>query len=283
MFDHTKAIPGDYAGDEFRWFIGTVVSHVPPSGFEGRVQVRIRGIHSTKTSDVAQVDLPWAQVLIPSTEEGSSGLGSIPKITTGATVWGFFLDGSASQIPVVLGSFAKTENQTPIQDNKKVEKAEYTYTIGSTADKYGYVDSVEEVCAEFKQIKRTVDSIVVDWSETYVNKDIDARDIEAMSGGMDYHYIIRRDGTVQRGLHINSTGLSGSTTVDILLVGGLSVPSGMPKASQYKDSRSINRSQVDSLESLLASFYRRHPTGSVSGTDRLEFDVETYVSNVFGK
>jgi len=283
MFDHTKAIPGNYAGDTFRWFIGTVVSHIPPAGFEGRVQVRIRGIHSAKTDKVAQVDLPWAQVLLPGTEEGSSGLGSTPKVTTGALVWGFFLDGAASQIPVVVGSFTKNESETPIQNNKKVEKADYTYTIGSTADKYGYVDSVEEMCGEFKQIKRSIDSIVVDWSETYTNKDIGARDIEAMAGGMDYHYIIRRDGTVQRGLHVNATGLSGATAIDVLIVGGVHVPSGMPLAAQYKDANSINRSQINSLEFLLASFYRRHPTGSVTGTDRLEFDVATYVSNVFGK
>lgn len=278
-----KAIPNTYAGDSFRWFIGTVVSHIPPAGFEGRVQVRIRGIHPVKSDKVSQVDLPWAQVLIPGTEEGSSGLGSTPKVTTGALVWGFFLDGSASQIPVVVGSFTKTENETPIQTRKKVEKADYTYTIGSTADKYGYIDSVEEMCAEFKQIKRSVDSIVVDWTETYTNKDIDAHDIEAMANGMSYHYIVRRDGTIQRGLHINATGLSGASTIDVLIVGGLSVPSGMPLAAQYKDANSINRSQINSLEYLLLSFYRRHPTGSVTGTDRLEFDIETYVSNVFGK
>lgn len=284
MFDYTKAIPSTYAGDSFRWFVGTVVNHLAPAGFEGRVQVRIRGIHPAKTDTVQQVDLPWAQVLIPGTEEGSSGLGANTRITTGATVWGFFLDGAASQSPVIVGSFAKTENETPIQNKKKVERSEYTHTVGSNDDPFGYIDSVQELCGEFRKVKRPIDSVVVDWTHTYSNKDIGAPEIDGLTtGGIGYHYVIRRDGTIQRGLQVNAEGVSGASTIDVVLVAGINVPSGMPAASQYTDENSITRSQINSLELLLASFYRRHPTGSVTGSDRLEFDVDTYVSNVFGK
>ena len=36
-----STIAGGYYGDKTRWFIGSVVSHTPPYGFEGRVKVRI--------------------------------------------------------------------------------------------------------------------------------------------------------------------------------------------------------------------------------------------------
>jgi len=73
-----------FYGDNTRWFIGTVVDHVPPTGKEGRVQVRINGVHSSDTSNIPQSHLPWAQVMIPGTEEGTSGLGQSPRLMSGA-------------------------------------------------------------------------------------------------------------------------------------------------------------------------------------------------------
>jgi hypothetical protein len=171
-----KAINTNFYGDETRWFIGTVVSHTPPAGYEGRVQVRIRGIHSPSTDDIPQHHLPWAQVVLPGTEEGVSGLGLTAKILSGAQVFGIFVDGQASQVPIVLGSIPKIDSQTPIQDRKNIDKAEYDYPVGPD-DKFGYIDSQEEMFAEFKNIKRDVTEVVVHWSETYTNKDISAEDL----------------------------------------------------------------------------------------------------------
>jgi len=102
-------IPKDFYGDRNRWFIGTIVNATPPAGYEGRVRVRIHGVHSIYTGDVKESDLPWAQVLIPTTEGGISGLGRIPQISAGASVFGIFLDGKTSQLPLVLGSVPRNE------------------------------------------------------------------------------------------------------------------------------------------------------------------------------
>jgi hypothetical protein len=110
-----RTISNEYYGDNFRWFIGTVINSSPPYGYEGRVRVRIHGIHNPSTGETKEDDLPWAQVMIPLTEGGVSGHGRIPQVLPGALVYGFFLDGETSQIPIVLGSVARMEHPTDVQ------------------------------------------------------------------------------------------------------------------------------------------------------------------------
>lgn len=112
-----RAIQTEYYGDNVRWFIATVIDARPQPGqdLEGRVKVRIHGTMSPSTKDIAEDDLPWAQVMIPTTEGGTSGLGATPRLEAGTLVFGFFMDGKASQIPMVLGSIPKFEYPTPVQ------------------------------------------------------------------------------------------------------------------------------------------------------------------------
>lgn len=111
MSMNLKAITSDYYGDNIRWFIGIAVNNKDPLKL-GRVQVRIRGIHSNSVQDIPNCDLPWAQVTIPGTEPGISGMGKAPKIENGAQVFGIFMDGKSSQIPLVLGSMPHLEKNT---------------------------------------------------------------------------------------------------------------------------------------------------------------------------
>lgn len=97
-----------YYGDNNRWFIATVISIEDPLEM-GRVRIRIFGIHSENTQDIPEADLPWAQTVIPVTEGGSSGLGANVGIKPMAQVFGIFLDGINSQLPLVLGSIPKFE------------------------------------------------------------------------------------------------------------------------------------------------------------------------------
>lgn len=110
-----KAIQSEFYGDNSRWFIADVVDHTPPYGLEGRVKIRIHGVHNPSTREIPQNDLPWAQVVLPTTEAGVSGLGRTPRLTSGATVFGFFMDGTASQVPLVVGSIPKIEYPTRVQ------------------------------------------------------------------------------------------------------------------------------------------------------------------------
>lgn len=121
-------IQNRFYGDNYRWFFGTVINAHPPAGLEGRVKVRINGVHSPSTADIPEKDLPWAQVMLPSTEGGASGLGRVPQLQPGSFVFGVFLDGQASQIPLVLGSIPRIELPSSVQKGKRVQKGnEFSY------------------------------------------------------------------------------------------------------------------------------------------------------------
>jgi hypothetical protein len=113
-----RPINKEFYGDDVRWFFGTVINAQPPSGLEGRVKVRINGVHNPKISEIPEKDLPWAQVMIPTTEGGVSGYGRVPQVLAGAFVFGIFLDGKVSQIPMVLGTLPRVEFPTNTQTGK---------------------------------------------------------------------------------------------------------------------------------------------------------------------
>lgn len=110
-----------FYGDQTRWFIGTVLSINDPLKL-GRVQVRIYGVHTGNETDIPLSDLPWAQVVIPVTEGGSSGIGANVGIKNQAQVYGIFLDGVHSQLPMVLGSIPKIEGIPFAVDTDDTEK-----------------------------------------------------------------------------------------------------------------------------------------------------------------
>tara|TARA_R110000868_G_scaffold94700_2_gene261060 strand:+ start:2324 stop:3274 length:951 start_codon:yes stop_codon:yes gene_type:complete len=91
----------DFYGDNINRFWFGLVRNNNDGLHLGRVKVRIAGIHGDGVRDR---DLPWAQVILPSTEPGVNGLGQNPMLAIGAQVFGVFIDGKDSQLPLVLGS-----------------------------------------------------------------------------------------------------------------------------------------------------------------------------------
>lgn len=122
-----RPIQHEYYGDDHRWFFGNVVNTSPPAGLEGRVKVRIIGVHNPNTDEIPEKDLPWAQVLIPTTEGGSSGIGKIPQLTKGAFVFGVFLDGISSQIPLIFGTVPHIELPSSIQKSRRVSSGQENF------------------------------------------------------------------------------------------------------------------------------------------------------------
>ena len=73
----------------------------------GRVRVRVHTVHSdNKKLDLSTPDLPWAQVMLPTTSAGLSGFGTQHGLVEGSTVMLYFLDGDMCQQPVIIGSVA---------------------------------------------------------------------------------------------------------------------------------------------------------------------------------
>jgi hypothetical protein len=109
-----KIYKSPFYGDNTRWFVGTVEDISDPMKL-GRIRVRIRGVHSSDHSKIDTSDLPWAQVIIPSTEGGTSGIGKSTGLLPGSEVFGLFLDGDASQLPLIFGSLTRVEYSSETQ------------------------------------------------------------------------------------------------------------------------------------------------------------------------
>jgi hypothetical protein len=88
----------------FLWFVGVVEDRGDPQ-YAGRVRVRCLGHHTSNNEILPTSDLPWAQVVLPITSSGISGLGQSPLgLVEGSWVFGYFRDGTNRQEPLVIGS-----------------------------------------------------------------------------------------------------------------------------------------------------------------------------------
>lgn len=104
-----RVYKSNFYGDETRWFIGVVEDNNDPMKL-GRVRVRIQGLHGSLQENISTGDLPWAQTVVPTTEGGVSGIGRSSALLPGAVVYGLFLDGKWSQLPLILGSLPTVES-----------------------------------------------------------------------------------------------------------------------------------------------------------------------------
>ncbi len=101
--------------DGFRWWIGQVApeeaqgDQINGSGWGNRYKVRIMGYHPPDIIELPDNDLPWAQVLIGTTDgSGGASRRRTIRISPGDTVYGFFLDGDNAQVPVIQGLLGRT-------------------------------------------------------------------------------------------------------------------------------------------------------------------------------
>ena len=103
----------DFYGDETRWFLGEVVDIEKDPKKLGRVKVRVFGVYG---SDISDEDLPWAQIVVPITQGVHDGKGQYLGLLKGTQVFGMFLDGKHSQLPMVIGTVPKEGDQNKDRD-----------------------------------------------------------------------------------------------------------------------------------------------------------------------
>ena len=108
----------NFIGKEgFNWWVGQIENdgggfyNFVNGGFDfedwdwtNKVKVRIVGFHNPSRSELPTEDLPWATVLMPCTSAQRSGIGTQHQLQINSWVVGFFMDGTSSQIPIVMGS-----------------------------------------------------------------------------------------------------------------------------------------------------------------------------------
>jgi hypothetical protein len=115
MIDESLLKSNFLGRDGFRWWIGQIApidawkSQAEGGGWSYRYKVRIIGYHPYNVTDLSNEDLPWAQVLLPTTAgTGAANCSTGVQLQPSDVVFGFFLDGDNAQIPVIMGAFGRT-------------------------------------------------------------------------------------------------------------------------------------------------------------------------------
>ena len=179
------------------------------------------------------------------------------------------------------------------------------YTIGDYQNSWSdgkdnpifpYISSVEEMQAEIRFISRKFGAVVVHWTETATNKNIGSEEINdwhlaAGIPGISYHYVIRRDGSLQRGRPVNLEGDNGAgQSLDIVFVGGINAPTGTPNQENFISARSLTRSQFNTFDHFCRAVFNTYPAMSFFGHSEIDttqvdpgFSVRDYIEARFGK
>ena len=188
--------------------------------------------------------------------------------------------------PSVSTASAVAPANTPVRSNA------YTFNI---------VGSKEELITEFRESPRDITEFVTHWTATFTNQNIDAEDVHAWHldrnfSGCGYHYIIQRDGKLQRGRPLNIKGAHAkkfghnSYSIGLAFAGGFNCPSGTPNPEKFTSSDSFTEEQWNTYAMFVESFYTVWPGGQAWGHSDTDpgkidpgFDVQQYVYNKFNK
>lgn len=223
------------------------------------------------------------------------------------------LEGITGKSYNVIKSFLKTIDTTistatlepptakVFEDPYVIGSFEKTWQKGKGDPVFPYISSVEELRADLRNVTRDVTEFVTHWTETPTNKNIGSEEINKIHlelgyQGIGYHYVIRRDGSLQRGRPVNLEGehanVNGhnSRSIGIVFVGGINVPSGTPNIQDFVSVQSLTRSQLNTFDHFCRSFYTVFPGGQGLGHNDLDhdqfdpgFSVRDYVRTNFDK
>ena len=151
--------PG-YLGTEFKWWIGQVADdatwrdNINPGKFKEkdsvpgwgrRYKVRILGMHDwggTKADGIPDDQLPWANVMYPITAGGNqTSAHQTPAIRQGNVVFGFWMDGSDQEIPVIMGILGNN-SQTELSYQTAAKNPKVTNNQPGVIAQSGYAESI---------------------------------------------------------------------------------------------------------------------------------------------
>lgn len=201
----------------------------------------------------------------------------------------------------IENSVRATVNVQVFEDPYEIGEYFQNWSEGKDDPKFPYISSTEELQAEAQFVSREIESVIVHWTETATNKNIGSEEIngwhlKAGLKGIGYHYVIRRDGSLQRGRPVNIEGQHTPSfddkTIGVVFVGGINAPSETPNAQNFLSAKSLTRSQINTFDQICKAFYRVWPGIQFKGHADVDdtgknidpgFDVPDYVLTRFGK
>ena len=175
---------------------------------------------------------------------------------------------------------------------------------GSIPYNFTTIGGSEELEADFTSATRDITEVVVHWTASYIDQDIGVEEIHRWHqengwSGIGYHYVIRRDGSIERGRPINYIGAHAlanghnNRSIGVAFVGGYITPhSGAGQmAPAQTGPESFTAAQNTSFKSFMKTFFDVFPGGQAFGhmdTDPLNkidpgFSVEDYILTNFNK
>ena len=150
-----------YLGTEFKWWIGQVADdatwrdNINPGKFKEketvpgwgrRYKVRILGMHDwggSKADGIPDEQLPWANVMYPITAGGGqTSAHQTPAIRQGNVVFGFWMDGSDQEIPVIMGILGNNP-QTELSYQTAAKNPKVTNNQPGVIAQSGYAESIQ--------------------------------------------------------------------------------------------------------------------------------------------
>lgn len=226
---------------------------------------------------------------------------------TAASVLSKYSDQSPAVLEQLLGQLDVTIAGT-IVVNSTVGIFAERYEIGSNLfewdagdPKFTFISSEEELHAEIRNITREVTEVIVHSTDTYTNANLIAEQIDETQrllghDGIGYHYIIRRDGSLQRGRPVDLEGDHASVnnhnerSIALAFVGGINVPTTDSLVEEFSSAASLTRAQYNTFNKFLKVLYLNYPGMQVLGHNDIDenesdpgFDVIEYCFTKFNK
>ena len=204
---------------------------------------------------------------------------------------------------------AKTSKSGNVNNSSPVtEPGEYV--DGSTTGHFPFLNSEEEVIRYLQSATREITTVVWHWTANYTNQGhigsehIDRghrnRKPEPFSQ-IGYHFIVKRDGSLQVGRNINKTGAHvlgfNTRSIGISFVAGYKCSSdkypSVRKTPHHEIGKeSITQAQYSTMHRFMAAWYKVYPGGQAWGHADFPnnggkvdpgFSVANYVEKTFGK
>lgn len=229
--------------------------------------------------------------------------------------------GAAEKSPNFVDKNGNTNFSTTIYDDLQIPDATDAETkltgrtknwAGANTDvnlfNFDFVNTKEELEAELKIIERPVTLLSVACTGSALDQEITALDMHLKHvtlfnrdqyGGLQFHYLIRKDGSLQRGRPLDLTSFDGSKnwyrySIFIAFDSGYTFNYPIPKQfreSYYITDESITAAQWRTFEMFVDAYFKAIPGGQVLSADEYApgqgngpgFIASEWVKDKFGK
>lgn len=167
---------------------------------------------------------------------------------------------------------------------------------------YGFLNSKEEIVKYLQAATREITTVIWHWTANYNDQyHIGSEEIAVIHnaknlGGIGYHFVVKRDGSLQLGRNINKIGahVAGFNTgsIGIAFVAGFNCASGTKNPNKYISAKSITDAQMKTYRTFMDAFYTVFPGGQAWGHADFPnnkgkvdpgFDVQASCKTMFGK